>query len=110
MIVSEGKIFDPLAESRPLRFLILEDSEFDVELLKNALKTDEFIFDFKVASDREVFETFLKDYDPDVILSDYALPQFNGLEALKIVREKSINRPFIIITGAVDEETAVACI
>jgi two-component system sensor histidine kinase UhpB len=110
MIISEGKLFDPLAESRPLRFLILEDSTFDVELLKVALKTDEFDFEYKVVWDRKEFESALKKYNPDVILSDFTLPQFNGLEALKMVKDKNLNRPFIIVTGAVDEETAVACI
>lgn len=110
MIISERKLFDPLAESRPLRFLILEDSTFDVELLKIALKTDEFDFEYKVVWNRKEFESALNKYNPDVILSDFTLPQFNGLEALKVVKDKNLNRPFIIVTGAVDEETAVACI
>lgn len=110
MINSEMKLFDPLTESRPLRFLILEDSELDVELLKVALRTEDFKFEYKVVSDRKDFEINLDLYDPDVILSDFTLPQFNGLEALKLVKDKNLNRPFIIVTGAVDEETAVACI
>jgi len=110
MNIPEIIFFDPLAKSRPLRFLILEDSELDVELLKVALKSDEFIFECMVVSSRKEFEASLNEYNPDVILSDFALPQFNGLEALKIVKDKGIKRPFIIITGAVDEETAVACI
>jgi len=110
MSSSEIIFFNPLSESRPLRFLILEDSELDVELLKVALKSDEFIFEYIVVSNRKEFEASLIGYDPDVILSDFALPQFTGLEALKMVKDKEIKRPFIIITGAVDEETAVACI
>lgn len=110
MIISERKRFDPFAEIRPLRFLILEDSDLDIELLKVALRTDEFEFEYKAVSDRKEFKASLNKYNPDVILSDFTLPQFNGLEALKIVKDKRLNRPFIIVTGAVDEETAVACI
>ena len=110
MIISQRKVYDPIAESRPLRFLILEDSELDVELLKIALRTDEFKFEYKVVSNRKDFEINLSLYDPDVILSDFSLPQFNGLEALKLVKDKNLDRPFIIVTGAIDEETAVACI
>ncbi|RLD26816.1 MAG: hypothetical protein DRI54_02160 [Bacteroidetes bacterium] len=110
MSTTEKILFDPIAESRPLRFLILEDSELDVELLKAASRTDEFKFEYKVVSNRKDFEKNLSLYDPDVILSDFTLPQFTGLEALKIVKDRNVNRPFIIVTGAVDEETAVACI
>jgi signal transduction histidine kinase len=110
MISRKKILFNPLEESRPLRILILEDSELDVELLKIALRSDDFEFECKVVSDRKQFEKMLDNYDPDLILSDFALPQFTGLEALKIVKDKGINRPFIIVTGAVDEETAVACI
>lgn len=97
-------------ESRPLKLLILEDSELDVELLKVALRTEEFKFEYLVVSNRKDFEDSLSTYNPDVILSDFALPGFNGLEALQIVGNKGIKRPFIIVTGAIDEETAVACI
>jgi signal transduction histidine kinase len=110
MNIREKIFFNPLEESRPLRFLILEDSELDVELLKVALRSSDYKFDCKVVSNRKEFEAALNDYDPDMILSDFALPQFTGLEALKIVKDKGIKRPFIIVTGAVDEETAVACI
>ena len=104
------KLFDPLSESRDLRFLILEDSELDVELLKLALRNSDFKYECQVVSNRKDFENSLENYNPDVILSDYNLPQMNGLEALEIVRARNIKRPFIIVTGAIDEETAVACI
>jgi len=110
MTDTDEKVYNPMSESRELRFLILEDSELDVELLKISLRTDEFDFEFKVVSNREDFKSYLKSYKPDVILSDFKLPQFNGLEALKIVKDNGIKRPFIIVTGAIDEETAVACI
>ena len=110
MIDVDENTFNPFTENRPLRILILEDSELDVELLKMALKNDDFDFESRVCAGREEFEAALEDYDPDVILSDYALPSFTGIEALKLVKEKNIRRPFIIVTGAIDEETAVECI
>ena len=47
------------------------------------------------------------DPPPDVILADYALPHFSGLEALRLLRERSLTIPFILITGAAGEEAAV---
>ncbi|HEU5147261.1 MAG TPA: hybrid sensor histidine kinase/response regulator, partial [Chryseosolibacter sp.] len=49
-------------------------------------------------------------FQPDVILSDHALPQFNSLEALKICRKRAVNVPFILVTGTVSEEFAVSCL
>src|SRR6185312_11774605 len=47
--------------------------------------------------------------NPDVILSDHSLPQFNSLAALKIAKSKLPNVPFILVTGSVSEEFAVTC-
>jgi len=112
MIFSKNKysIYNPLSEGRPLRILILEDSELDVELLKIALRTKEFDFTERVVSNSTDFKKMLNEFNPDVILSDYALPQFNGMEALRLVKSNKTTCPFIIVTGAIDEETAVACI
>jgi PAS domain S-box-containing protein len=56
---------------------------------------------------------FLKELEtstPDIVLADYSLPQFSGLEALKIVRERGTKIPFILVTGMKNEEIAVECL
>jgi DNA-binding response OmpR family regulator len=47
---------------------------------------------------------------PDIILADYALPQFDALRALHCVRERAPNIPVIVVTGALSDEAAVACL
>lgn len=93
----------------PLKVLILEDSILDVELIRIKLKS-EFEFTDRVVYDKVEYAKEIVKFIPDIILSDYSMPQFTGLEALTILQESSFNCPFIIITGAIDEETAVACI
>ncbi len=101
--------FDPFNENRPLRILIVEDSDLDVELIRLKLKK-EFNFIDEVVYDEKAYSKTIEVFNPDIILSDYSMPQFNGLEALKILKASKIQRPFIIVTGAIDEETAVHCI
>ncbi|MGN6646226.1 MAG: ATP-binding protein, partial [Cytophaga sp.] len=59
---------------------------------------------------KEEFIKGIKEYKPDVILSDHSLPQFNSLEAHKICLSEQLYVPFILVTGAVSEEFAVACL
>ena len=94
---------------KPLKVLILEDSILDVDLIRAKLKND-FHFIDRVVYNRIAFIEEVNSFQPDIILSDYSMPQFNGLEALEILKNSEINCPFIIITGALDEETAVSCI
>ncbi|HEV8515866.1 MAG TPA: hybrid sensor histidine kinase/response regulator, partial [Cyclobacteriaceae bacterium] len=56
------------------------------------------------------FVASLRDFQPDVILSDHSLPQFNSAEALKICRRAGLQIPFILVTGTVSEEFAVTCL
>ncbi len=93
-----------------LKILILEDNPYDAELNISELKKEKRIFDTRIVSDREGFIRELDQYNPDIILSDYNLPRFNGLDALHLAKEKKPLIPFIIVTGSLDEETAVDCI
>ena len=92
------------------KILLVEDVKTDAELIEMELERDGMIFSlFRVETKNEflmALETFL----PDIILSDYSLPRFSALEALKIKEEKSPFTPFILVTGAQSEEIAVDCI
>jgi PAS domain S-box-containing protein len=93
-----------------LKVLILEDNPFDAELNLKTLQKENWIIDSRVASDEKSFKGFLKNFDPDIVLSDYNLPRFNGMDALQISIKQKPLTPFIIVTGSLDEETAVNCI
>jgi two-component system, sensor histidine kinase and response regulator len=93
-----------------LKVLILEDNPYDAELNLKTLGKEFRSIDSRVAYDEKSFSTFLEDFNPDIVLSDYNLPVFNGLDALKISSERKPLTPFIIVTGSLDEETAVECI
>jgi two-component system cell cycle sensor histidine kinase/response regulator CckA len=58
---------------------------------------------------REGFLQELETFQPDVVLSDYTLPRFDGMTALSLARERAPTVPFLIVTGSVNEETAVGC-
>jgi signal transduction histidine kinase len=92
-----------------LKILILEDSPLDVELIRTRLKK-EFNFIDRVVYEQKAYLDELVNFSPDIILSDFSMPQFNGLEALALLQRSMVTCPFIIITGAIDEETAVSCI
>jgi len=89
----------------PLRILLLEDSEIDAELIESHLQRLEERFEVVRTSDRASFETGLAQH-PDVVLADYSLPNFDGLAALAITRERSATVPFIFVSGVVGEEFA----
>lgn len=104
-----GKKSMSRSQDKALKILILEDSPLDAELIRLQLK-DEIAYVDEVIYDKVSFLKQLQLFSPDIILSDYSMPQFTGLEALELLKASDVNCPFIIITGAIDEETAVACI
>ncbi|AWK05867.1 two-component sensor histidine kinase [Flavobacterium crocinum] len=64
----------------------------------------------KIVDSRNVFEESLDTFLPDIILSDYTLPSFDAVSAFKIVKDRSLNIPFVIISGTIGEENAVMLI
>jgi two-component system sensor histidine kinase UhpB len=95
---------------RPLKILHLEDLAADAEIVDRILRKAQFHFEKKVVSDEPEYVRALKEFKPDIILSDHSLPAFNSLEALRIAREIGITAPFILITATVSEEFAVSVI
>jgi signal transduction histidine kinase len=93
-----------------LKILMLEDLQDDVGLIERTLRKEGMNFSSKRVDSQEEFTVCLQHFQPDVILSDHALPQFNSLEALKICRKQAVNVPFILVTGTVSEEFAVSCL
>jgi len=92
---------------KELRILILEDVPADAELEERELRKAGLVFTSKVVDTREAFLKELDDFSPDVILSDYDLPAFDGLAALRIAKGKCPDVPFILVTGKLGEEFAI---
>ena len=93
----------------PLHVLIVEDSPKDAELIIFALRKAEFLPDVKrVETETEYVESLHAGLD--LIISDYEMPQFNGIRALELLKRTGLEVPFILISGVVGEENAVAAI
>lgn len=95
---------------RLLRILLLEDSPVDAELIKRLLIKEKKQCEFFLATDGESFRTGLKEFAPDVVISDNSLPQFSSTQALEITRQWFRHMPFILVTGTVSEEFAATMI
>jgi two-component system, cell cycle sensor histidine kinase and response regulator CckA len=93
-----------------LRILILEDVPMDAELVEYELERAQVPFVSRRVDNRNGFLQELETFQPQVILSDYTLPNFDGMSALSLARERAPSVPFLIVTGSVNEETAVDCI
>ena len=90
-----------------LKVLYLEDSQQDIELLREMLIADGFELDMDTTESKKEFETFLKLNKYDVILAGFKLPGFDGFRALRWVMEICPDIPFIIISGVIGEEKAI---
>ncbi len=92
-----------------VRILILEDVPSDAELVQRELRKMKISFVAKCVDTREAFLAAFESFSPDLILSDYTLPAFDGMTALRLAGERAPEVPVIIVTGSISEETAVEC-
>ena len=95
------------APPRELRILLLEDNAPHAELVEHFLRGSGLKFGLTRVETREDFVAELEQRPPDMILSDYALPNFDGYAALAIAKEKAPITPFIFVTGTMGEEVAI---
>jgi len=95
--------------TKKIHVLIIEDLPSDAELAKHEIKKVLQSFITQVVETEEDFVKTLKSFKPDIIISDYKLPSFDGLSALKIAQKQSPFTPFVILTGSMNEDTAVKC-
>jgi len=92
---------------RPLQILIAEDNPLDAQLLTRALTQAGFEFEHQLAANEQEYLRHLR-ADLDIILSDYEMPQFGGMRALELLHERGLDIPFIIVSGTIGEDLAVA--
>jgi diguanylate cyclase (GGDEF)-like protein len=86
---------------------MIEDSEDDSELLRHELEKAGYRLESERVDSPLALAAALRRQTWDIVLSDFSMPQFSGMEALKIVREHDPNVPFIIVSGTIGEERAV---
>ncbi|HEY7545574.1 MAG TPA: response regulator, partial [Blastocatellia bacterium] len=90
----------------PLKILLLDDSPNDAELVVAAVEEAGYLCHYDRVESREDFLARLGS-DYDLIISDYGLPSYDGIAALKTVRERNREIPFILVSGTVGEEVAI---
>jgi signal transduction histidine kinase len=98
------------AENKHLRFLLIEDNPTDVELLEYELRQAGFQFSLAVVQTAEEFTRELRANAPHVVMADYNLPSWSGMEALKIIAREGQDIPLILVTGTLADTIAVDCI
>ena len=96
-----------IPEPRPVRVLIVEDSEDDVLLLVWELKRGGYNLYYEAVDTRAGMEAALRTGPWDIVISDYSMPDFGGLEALATLRAHALDIPFIIVSGNIGEDVAV---
>ncbi|MEM8677450.1 MAG: EAL domain-containing protein [Cyanobacteria bacterium P01_G01_bin.67] len=92
-----------------LRVLIIEDSEDDAELLAIALERGGYNVIHRRVDTKAGMQIALRESQPwDIVLADYSMPQFSAIAALEVLKEWQLDLPFVIVSGKIGEDTAVA--
>jgi CheY-like chemotaxis protein len=91
----------------PLKILLVEDNPLDAELVLHELQEAGFAPDWhQVQTEAAFLERLSGEFD--LVLSDYSMPAFNGLRALELVKQSGLDVPFILVSGTIGEDIAVA--
>jgi signal transduction histidine kinase len=93
-----------------LRVLIVEDLDSDAQLILRELRHHGYDIDYERVETRPAMEQALARQAWDIILSDYSLPHFNAMQALATLKESGLDIPFLVISGTIDEDTAVTAL
>jgi signal transduction histidine kinase len=112
--VSVSAISDPihkqLENTTQLKVLLVEDNPADADLIVRELRRDGFVITAKIVQSPDQFRQQLRDTPPDLVLSDYNLKDWGGMDALEILKEMGVEIPFILVSGSLGEIAAVECI
>ena len=93
--------------SQPVTLLVVEDSPDDAKLTIRALKNGGFDPTYRLVQQAAELEEALKSEHWDAVISDYMMPAFTGIDALKMCRSLGFDMPFILVSGTIGEQTAV---
>lgn len=100
-------VSEATAETRPIRVLFVEDSESDAMIATHRLSSGGLKCTFERVETEQQLRSALRTFQPQIVLSDFQLPNFDGHSALRIVREVSPEVPFIFVSGTMGEERAI---
>ncbi|MBM4242004.1 MAG: response regulator [Euryarchaeota archaeon] len=92
---------------KALKILIVEDVPFDAELIERELHKAGIKFSSRMVEVEQDYLREIREFEPDLILADHSLPQFDGLSALEIAKKECPDVPFIFVSGKIGEEFAV---
>jgi two-component sensor histidine kinase len=90
-----------------VRILMLEDSELDAAMVRRELARSDLEVSYQRVATRDAYAQALEGGGFDLILSDFSLPDFDGVEALELARRLAPEAPFIFVSGVVGEEFAI---
>ena len=99
-----------MLQTEKLKILILDDNEDDVKLAKLYISTIEYNCEFLHVENKKEFESAVAEFAPDIILTDYKLPGYDGIQAIQYVAENNPTIPIIMLTGTLGEELAAKII
>jgi PAS domain S-box-containing protein len=91
-----------------LRVLIVEDSEDDTFLTLRELRRGGYVLDYVRVDTHQAMQVALEQQSWDIVIADYTLPAFSAPEALKLLQNLNLNLPFLIVSGTIGEDIAVA--
>ncbi len=94
----------------PIRVLHLEDNPHDACLIAERLRGDGCVCDVLHVNSRERFETALQGGAFDLVICDFNMPDYDGLRAIRCVRERDADTPVVVLSGTLGDEGAVACL
>lgn len=95
-----------MVNTNPLRVLVLEDRPVDAELILHELKRSGYNYVSKRVDTQADYIQAIEEI-PDIILADFSLPQFTAMQALRLLQERGLDIPFVVVTGTTSEEAAV---
>ncbi|HYD85802.1 MAG TPA: response regulator, partial [Opitutus sp.] len=95
--------------NKKINLLLLEDNAIDAELIERELRRAGFEFATRRVETESQFTAELEK-PLDIVLADFRLPQFDGLQALRHVQQRNLDVPFIIVSAALGDELAAQCI
>jgi len=97
-------------DEKKLKILMIEDNKSDLLFIERVLHKDNLAFVNECVDTLEGFNEALHRFNPDIVLSDHRIPEFNFFEALQICLKEHADIPFLLVTGTVSDEYAISCL
>jgi len=97
-------------DEKELKILMIEDNKNDLLFIERVLRKDKLAFVNECVDTLDGFNEALHRFNPDIVLSDHRIPEFNFFDALQICLKEHADTPFLLVTGTVSDEYAISCL